>query len=888
MSNSFNSKKTLEVAGKKFNYFSLKEAQKNGLGDIDKLPKSLKVLTENLLRKEDGTTVTKEDLVGMNQWVKDKTSSNEINFYPARVMMQDFTGVPAVVDLAAMRDAMKDLGGDPQKINPQVPVDLVIDHSVMVDSYGNENSFASNVKLEFERNKERYEFLKWGQGAFDNFKVVPPGTGIIHQVNLEYTAQVVWTKDENGETTAYCDSLVGTDSHTTMINGLSVLGWGVGGIEAEAAMLGQAVTMLIPEVIGFKLTGELSEGVTATDLVLRVVEMLRAKGVVGKFVEFYGDGLDNLTLADRATIANMAPEYGATMGFFPIDEETINYLNFTNRDDERVKLVEAYAKEQGLWRNKGDEPVFTDTLELDMATVKAAISGPKRPQDRIILTEAKTSFHEALNSTFQVASNDQSKAVNVEGADFSIDQGDVVIAAITSCTNTSNPYVMIGAGLVARKARAKGLKVKPWVKTSLAPGSQVVSDYLEACNLQDDLDALGFNLVGYGCTTCIGNSGPLKPEFSKAINEGDLVVTSVLSGNRNFEGRISPDVKANYLASPPLVVAYAIAGSMKIDITTEAIGKDTEGNDVFLKDIWPSNKEVHELVQQALSAKMFETRYANVFDGTSEWQGIQTSTGETYSWDEKSTYIQNPPFFEGMTKNPEAVSDIKSAKILAILADSTTTDHISPAGNIKSDSPAGKYLQDNGVEIKDFNSYGSRRGNDRVMTRGTFANIRIKNEMLDGVEGGYTKYAGEQMSIYDAAMKHKADGTQLVVIAGKEYGTGSSRDWAAKGTRLQGVSAVIVESYERIHRSNLIGMGVLPLQFTGSDNRKSLNLTGEEEISIAGIDSLTPGCQVSCEIKYPSGETKTISLLSRIDTENELNYYKNGGILHYVLRNLNQ
>jgi aconitate hydratase len=829
----------------------------------------------------------KEDLEAMNEWAKNKKSTHEINYYPARVMMQDFTGVPAVVDLAAMRDAMKNLGGDPKKINPQVPVDLVIDHSVMVDSYATANSFEENVKLEFERNNERYEFLKWGQNAFDNFRVVPPGTGIIHQVNLEYTANVVWTKDEDGKELAYCDTLVGTDSHTTMINGLSVLGWGVGGIEAEAAMLGQAVTMLIPEVIGFELTGKLSEGTTATDLVLRVVEMLRTKGVVGKFVEFYGDGLDNLSLADRATIANMAPEYGATMGFFPIDEETLNYLRFSGRDEDRVKLVEAYAKEQGLWRNKGDKPVFTDTLKLDVGTVVPAISGPKRPQDRILLKDADAQFEKDMKETFKVTAGDMSKSVNVEGADFSISQGDVVIAAITSCTNTSNPSVMLGAGLVARKALAKGLKVKPWVKTSLAPGSKVVSDYLEAAGLQKDLDELGFNLVGYGCTTCIGNSGPLKPEFSKAIQSGDLVATSVLSGNRNFEGRISPDVKANYLASPPLVVAYALAGNMNINLTTDPLGQDKDGNDVFLKDIWPSNEEITNTLRESLTPAMFASRYSNVFEGTKEWQDIKTSTGETYSWSDKSTYIQNPPFFEGMGNEPADISDIKDAKLLAILADSTTTDHISPAGNIKSDSPAGAYLQENGVSIKDFNSYGSRRGNDRVMTRGTFANIRIKNEMLDGVEGGYTKYNGEQMAIYDAAMKHKADNTDLVVVAGKEYGTGSSRDWAAKGTRLQGVRAVIVESFERIHRSNLIGMGVLPLQFTGKDNRKTLNLTGEETFSISGINNLEPGGTLDCTITFADGKSKEVTLQSRIDTANELEYYKNGGILHYVLRKLN-
>lgn len=886
--NSFNAFSSISAGGKDYKFYSLKEAQKNGLSNLDKLPKSLKVLAENLLRNEDDFTVFKADIEAINKWASEKKSTHEINYYPARVMMQDFTGVPAVVDLAAMRDAIKNLGGDPKKINPQVPVDLVIDHSVMVDHYGSDNSFKSNVMLEFERNKERYEFLKWGQTAFDNFKVVPPGTGIIHQVNLEYTAQVVWTKGTDEGELAYCDTLVGTDSHTTMINGLSVLGWGVGGIEAEAAMLGQAVTMLIPEVIGFKLTGTLSEGTTATDLVLRVVQMLREKGVVGKFVEFYGEGLKNLSLADRATIANMAPEYGATMGFFPIDSETINYLKFSGRDPKRVELVEAYAKEQGLWANDGDEPVFTDTLELDISSVKPAIAGPKRPQDRILLTDAPAQFEKDMQNTFK--STELKKSVKVEGHDFEISQGDVVIAAITSCTNTSNPSVMLGAGLVAKKALEKGLSVKPWVKTSLAPGSKVVSDYLEAANLQKDLDALGFNLVGYGCTTCIGNSGPLKPEFSKAIQQGDLVATSVLSGNRNFEGRISPDVKANYLASPPLVVAYAIAGNMNINLTTDPLGKDKDGNDVFLKDIWPSNEEITETLRTAITPEMFASRYANVFDGTQEWQDIKSTTGETYSWSEDSTYIQNPPFFEGMGKDPAAIEDIKDARVLAILADSTTTDHISPAGNIKANSPAGAYLQDHGVDIKDFNSYGSRRGNDRVMTRGTFANIRIKNEMLDGVEGGYTKHigSGEQMSIYDAAMKYRNEGTPLVVVAGKEYGTGSSRDWAAKGTRLQGVRAVIVESFERIHRSNLIGMGVLPLQFTNGENRKTLNLKGDEVFTITGINDLKPGGTLNANLKYADGTEKTITLQSRIDTANELEYYKNGGILHFVLRNLNK
>lgn len=884
--NSFNSETTLTVGDKKYQIYSLKKAEANGLGEIKNLPKSLKVLAENLLRKEDGVTVNKPDIMAMHGWLEDKKSTHEINFYPARVMMQDFTGVPAVVDLAAMRDAMKSLGGDPQKINPQVPVDLVIDHSVMVDSYGTESSFKENVKLEFARNKERYEFLKWGQNAFKNFRVVPPGTGIIHQVNLEYTGQVVWTNEDDGKNYAYCDSLVGTDSHTTMINGLSILGWGVGGIEAEAAMLGQAVTMLIPEVVGFKLDGKLTEGTTATDLVLRVVEMLRSRGVVGKFVEFYGDGLDNLSLADRATIANMAPEYGATMGFFPIDAETIRYLKFTNRSPDRVALVEAYAKEQGLWRNKGDAPTFTDSLSLDMSTVEAAISGPKRPQDRIDLSNAANAFETALGETFNVTKENYSKESKVEGTNYSVKQGDVVIAAITSCTNTSNPSVMVAAGLVAKRAREHGLKIAPWVKTSLAPGSQVVTDYLNACGLQEELDGLGFNLVGYGCTTCIGNSGPLKPEISKAIMKENLVVTSVLSGNRNFEGRISPDVKANYLASPPLVVAYAIAGNMNIDISKDPIALDRNGKPVYLKDLWPSDKEIRETVEKALTPEMFEKRYGNVFQGTEEWQSIKTSNSETYPWDKNSTYIQNPPFFDGITSTVVKIKDIESAKVLAVLADSTTTDHISPAGNIKGDSPAGKFLQDHGVKIHEFNSYGSRRGNDKVMTRGTFANIRIKNEMLNGVEGGFTKYKGEQMSIYDASMKHKADGHDLVVIAGKEYGTGSSRDWAAKGTRLQGVRAVIVESFERIHRSNLIGMGVLPLEFTAGENRKTLKLTGDETFTIRGIDNSRPQELLKCEIGFASGDKKVIEVKSRIDTLNELNYYRNGGILHYVLRNL--
>lgn len=884
---SFNCQVDIVIDDQTYRLFSLKKAMLNGLSNIEKLPKSLKVLVENQLRKEDGTTVTKKNIETLSHWCEGNFSSSEINFYPTRVMMQDFTGVPAIVDLACMRDAMKDLGGDPARINPKVPVDLVIDHSVMVDSYADDSSFEKNVKLEFERNRERYEFLKWGQNSFENFKVVPPGTGIIHQVNLEHTAKVVWCDEDNGVKTAYFDSLVGTDSHTTMINGLSVLGWGVGGIEAEAAMLGQAVTMLIPEVIGFKIEGRLNEGVTATDLVLKIVEMLRSRGVVGKFVEFYGDGLKNLSLADRATIANMAPEYGATMGFFPIDEETIRYLKFTNRDDQQVKLVEAYAKEQGLWRKEGDEPTFTDTLTLDMKAVKSAIAGPKRPQDRIDLEKASSTFKLALKDTFKIKDDVIDQSIEVDNYDFKIKNGDVAIAAITSCTNTSNPYVMIGAGLVAKKAREKGLKVKPWVKTSLAPGSKVVTDYLKACGLQKELDALGFNLVGYGCTTCIGNSGPLKPEFSQAIAKGDLVVTSVLSGNRNFEGRISPDIKANYLASPPLVVAYAIAGNMNIDIVKESLGKDLDGKDVFLADIWPSSIEIEREVEKSITPEMFKQRYANVFEGTKEWQEIKTSQGETYDWNSESTYIQKPPFFSDIKVNLDQINDIKSAHILAILTDSTTTDHISPAGNIDTKSPAGKFLISHNVKAHDFNSYGSRRGNDKVMTRGTFANIRIKNEMLNGVEGGYTKYKGKQMSIFDAALEYQKDNAELVVIAGKEYGTGSSRDWAAKGTQLLGVRAVIVESFERIHRSNLIGMGVLPLEFTGKDNRKSLKLTGQEVISITGLDLLVPAGKVSCEIKYESGEKVNIELRSRIDTENELTYYKNGGILHYVLRELN-
>ncbi len=899
-------RKTLTVDGKSYDYFSLPAAAAK-IGDISKLPYTLKVLLENMLRFEDGRTVTPEDVQAVVDWQKNKKSDQEIAFRPARVLMQDFTGVPAVVDLAAMREAMKSLGGDPQKINPMVPVDLVIDHSVMVDEFGTTKAFQANVEHEFDRNGERYEFLKWGQGAFKNFRVVPPGTGICHQVNLEYLAQTVW--EEGG--VIYPDTLVGTDSHTTMVNGLSVLGWGVGGIEAEAAMLGQPISMLIPEVVGFKITGKMKEGTTATDLVLRVVEMLRELGVVGKFVEFYGSGLDHLTLADQATIANMAPEYGATCGFFPIDEETLNYLRFTGRDEHRVKVVEAYAKEQGMWRDsKSPEPEFTTTLHLDLEDVVPAISGPKRPQDRIALTESAAAFKKHLATTLGIdpvgaqgkmaaeggpvdaVGVDQGlhKSVPVKGTDYSMEHGDVVIAAITSCTNTSNPAVMIAAGLVARKARALGLQVKPWVKTSLAPGSQVVTSYLDKAGLTEDLNALGFDTVGYGCTTCIGNSGPLPPAISAAVNEGDLNVTSVLSGNRNFEGRISPDVKSNYLASPPLVVGYAIAGSMLVDLYKDPLGQDKNGKDVFLKDIWPTNKEIQDLMLSSITREMFVDRYSDVFKGTKEWQAIgTTAASETYAWKDSSTYIQNPPFFDGMTNEAGSIADIKGARPLAILGDSVTTDHISPAGAFRSEHPAGEYLVEHGVQPKDFNSYGSRRGNDRVMTRGTFANIRIKNEMVPGTEGGYTKHmpSGEEMSIYDAAMKYREQGTQLVVIAGKEYGTGSSRDWAAKGTRLLGVQAVVTESFERIHRSNLIGMGVLPLQFTGGVNRETLGLDGTETYDITGISGgLKPKQKVSMTVHYADGRSEDVSLVCRLDTLDEVEYYLNGGILHYVLRNM--
>ncbi len=883
---SFKSRKTLKVGAKSYAYYSLEAAAQNGLGDISRLPVSLKVLLENLLRFEDGKTVTQDDIKAFAGWLKDKgTAEVEIAYRPARVLMQDFTGVPAVVDLAAMRDAATKLGANPKAINPLVPVDLVIDHSVMVDNFGRPDSFKQNVKREYERNMERYEFLKWGQGAFDNFRVVPPGTGICHQVNLEYLAQTVWTKEEDGEIVAFPDTCVGTDSHTTMINGLAVLGWGVGGIEAEAAMLGQPVSMLIPEVIGFKLTGKLPEGATATDLVLTVTQMLRKKGVVGKFVEFYGPGIDNLSLEDQATIANMAPEYGATCGFFPISQETINFLSSTGRLAERVALVEAYAKAQGFWRADMKDPVFTDTMSLDLASIEPSIAGPKRPQDRIVLRDAADNFAICLDKEFNRLDKALVRAP-VEGKDFSIGHGDVVIAAITSCTNTSNPSVLIAAGLLARNARARGLTSKPWVKTSLAPGSQVVTDYLAKAGLTEHLDALGFNLVGYGCTTCIGNSGPLPLEVSAAVAAGDLVACSVLSGNRNFEGRVNPDVRANYLASPPLVVAYALAGSMKIDITKDPIGYDGANAPVYLADIWPTTKEIAETVRKVVTAEMFATRYSDVFKGDEQWQKIKVEGGATYGWPMASTYVQNPPYFEGMTMTPKPVTDVNGASIMALFGDSITTDHISPAGDIQSAGPAGKYLREHQVPVTEFNSYGARRGNHEVMMRGTFANIRIKNHMVPGVEGGVTRKNGETKAIYDAAMEYIAEGTDLVIFAGKEYGTGSSRDWAAKGTRLLGVRAVIAESFERIHRSNLIGMGVLPLQFPDGESWKSLKLTGAEKITILGVATLSPRQTLTVEIAYPDGSKAAIEAKVRIDTENELDYFRDGGILHYVLRQL--
>ena len=877
----------LQSGGKTYHYYSLQKAA-TVLGDVSRLPFSMKVLLENLLRFEDGKTVTTDDLKAMVQWLADRTSEREIQYRPARVLMQDFTGVPCVVDLAAMRDAMTTLGGDAQKINPLVPCHLVIDHSVMVDEFGTPKAFENNVDLEYQRNMERYEFLRWGSKALDNFQVVPPGTGICHQVNLENLAQTIWTSiDADGATVAYPDTLVGTDSHTTMVNGLGVLGWGVGGIEAEAAMLGQPVSMLIPEVVGFKLTGTLAEGVTATDLVLTVTQMLRAKGVVGRFVEFYGPGLDALTLADRATIANMAPEYGATCGFFPVDTATLNYLRLTGRDEWQIELVEAYAKAQGMWRTAADpDPVFTDTLALDMATVQPSLAGPKRPQDKVLLTNVDDNFNNELATGYKKTGENDVR-VAVDGADYQLGHGDVVIAAITSCTNTSNPSVLVAAGLVARKARELGLTPKPWVKTSLAPGSQVVTDYLDKAKLSDDLDAMGFNLVGYGCTTCIGNSGPLPAPISKAINENDLVAVSVLSGNRNFEGRVSPDVRANFLASPPLVVAYALKGTVREDITVVPLGEGTNGP-VYLKDVWPTNQEVSDIIGSVIDSEMYRSRYANVFEGDRKWRAIAVEGSDTYSWSAGSTYVQNPPYFEGMTMTPAPVSDIVEARPLAIFGDSITTDHISPAGSIKADSPAGRYLQEHQVSRADFNSYGARRGNHEVMMRGTFANIRIRNEMVPGVEGGITKHigSGEQLAIYDAAMKYKAEGTPLVVIAGKEYGTGSSRDWAAKGTMLLGVRAVIAESFERIHRSNLVGMGIVPLQFAEGVDRTTLKLDGSETFTIENVAGLRPRQMVSVKLKRADGAEESFETRCRIDTVNELEYFLNGGILQYVLRKL--
>ncbi len=876
---------TLDVGGKTYSYYSLAKASAK-LGDVSRLPFSMKVLLENMLRFEDGTTVTPEDAQAIVDWQKDARSDREIQYRPARVLMQDFTGVPCVVDLAAMRDAITKLGGDAGKINPQVPVHLVIDHSVMVDEFGTPTAAEENVELEYQRNIERYEFLKWGSKALDNFSVVPPGTGICHQVNLEYVAQAVWSSEstDGSGTIAYPDTLVGTDSHTTMVNGLGVLGWGVGGIEAEAAMLGQPVSMLIPEVVGFKLTGKLQEGITATDLVLTVTQMLRAKGVVGRFVEFYGPGLSSMTLADRATIANMAPEYGATCGFFPVDDKTIDYMRLTARPEEVIALTEAYAKANGFWRHDdAQDPIFTDTLELDMSTVVPSLAGPKRPQDRVELPSVDDVFNGDLTKVYK---KDAPVRVAVEGEAHDIGDGDVVIAAITSCTNTSNPSVLVAAGLVARKANKLGLKPKPWVKTSLAPGSQVVTDYLDKAGLTQDLDAVGFNLVGYGCTTCIGNSGPLAAPISAAINGNDIVAASVLSGNRNFEGRVSADVRANFLASPPLVVAYALKGTVTEDMVSTPIGQGSDGQDVYLKDIWPSNEEVADLMAANIDDGMFRSRYGNVYAGDKHWAGISVEGSDTYNWPTASTYIANPPYFEGLAMTPNPIADIIEAKPLAILGDSITTDHISPAGSIKADSPAGKWLMERQVSRADFNSYGARRGNDNVMVRGTFANIRIKNEMVPGVEGGMSRYDGEVMPIYDAAMRHKADGTPLVVIAGKEYGTGSSRDWAAKGTNLLGVRAVITESFERIHRSNLVGMGVLPLQFAEGVTRQTLGLTGDETFTIQGVANLRPRQDVEVIMVRADGTTETFLTKCRIDTVNELEYFLNGGILQYVLRKL--
>jgi aconitate hydratase len=889
--NSFNARRTLNVGGKSYTYYDLNAASANGLGDISRLPVSLKVLVENLLRTEDGVAVKKADILAMTSWLINKGKNEvEIAFSPARVLMQDFTGVPAVVDLAAMRDAAAKLGADPERINPLVPVDLVIDHSVMVDHFATANAFKQNVEIEYERNFERYIFLRWGQQAFQNFRVVPPGTGICHQVNLEYLGQSVWTRDENGETVAYPDTVVGTDSHTTMINGIGVLGWGVGGIEAEAAMLGQSISMLIPEVIGFKLNGKLPEGATATDLVLTVTQMLRKKGVVGKFVEFYGPGLGLLSVEDRATIANMAPEYGATCGFFPVDQKTIDYLTATGRNADRVALVESYCKTQGMWG--GVEPEFTDTLELNVSDVVPSLAGPKRPQDRVALGGVSRGFTETMTNEFRKG-GELNKRAPVADAKHDVGHGDVVIAAITSCTNTSNPSVLIAAGLVAKNAVAKGLSTKPWVKTSLAPGSQVVTDYLAKAGLDRYLDQLGFNLVGYGCTTCIGNSGPLPPAIAASVTENDIVVASVLSGNRNFEGRVNQDVRANYLASPPLVVAYALAGSVYKNLETEPLGTGKDGQPVFLKDIWPTNADVEAAVRGAVTQKMFEERYANVFEGDKHWQGIKAGAGRTYEWDTKSTYVANPPYFEGMSMTPAPVTDVRGAHVLALFGDSITTDHISPAGSIKKTSPAGLYLSQHNVPFEEFNSYGARRGNHEVMMRGTFANIRIKNAMVTDeagnvIEGGLTVHhpSGERMAIYDAAMRYQKEGRDLIVFAGKEYGTGSSRDWAAKGTKLLGVRAVVAESFERIHRSNLIGMGVIPLQFLDGQSWKSLGLTGAETVSIDNVATLGPRQNVMLKVVRPGGTVSDVEVRCRIDTENEVEYFRNGGILHYVLRGL--
>ncbi|CAI1673051.1 Aconitate hydratase 1 [Serratia marcescens] len=877
----------LVALNSEYYYYSLPLAAKQ-LGDIDRLPKSMKVLLENLLRHVDGDTVQVDDLKAIVAWLQTGHADREIAYRPARVLMQDFTGVPAVVDLAAMREAVRRLGGNVDQVNPLSPVDLVIDHSVTVDEFGDDNAFEDNVRIEMQRNHERYTFLRWGQKAFNRFRVVPPGTGICHQVNLEYLGQTVWHSDESGRRVAYPDTLVGTDSHTTMINGLGILGWGVGGIEAEAAMLGQPVSMLIPDVVGFKLTGKLREGITATDLVLTVTQMLRKHGVVGKFVEFYGDGLADLPLADRATIANMSPEFGATCGFFPVDDVTLGYMKLSGRSAEQIALVEAYAKAQGMWRNPGDEPVFTSSLALDMSTVEASLAGPKRPQDRVALPNVPQAFKAAteLDIGGHKAKTD-SKTFTLDGQQHELRDGAVVIAAITSCTNTSNPSVMMAAGLLAKNAVKKGLRSKPWVKTSLAPGSKVVTDYFDSAKLTAYLEELGFNLVGYGCTTCIGNSGPLPDPIEQAIKEGDLTVGAVLSGNRNFEGRIHPLVKTNWLASPPLVVAYALAGSMKIDLTKEPLGEGNDGQPVYLKDIWPSSQDIAQAVEE-VRTEMFHKEYGEVFDGDANWQAIQVTGSATYQWQEDSTYIRHPPFFSTMKVKPDPVQDIKDARILAILADSVTTDHISPAGNIKRDSPAGRYLSEHGVAPQDFNSYGSRRGNHEVMMRGTFANIRIRNEMVPGVEGGYTRHipSQQQLSIYDAAMQYQQEKVPLAVIAGKEYGSGSSRDWAAKGPRLLGVRVVIAESFERIHRSNLIGMGILPLEFPQGVTRKTLGLTGDEQISVGGLQQLQPGQTVPVHITYADGRKEVVDTRCRIDTGNELTYYENDGILHYVIRKM--